>query len=146
MPVYVLLLALNLSYSLCFRNLFVLDVIFNSATHPPRFWLGMWLARRRLRMGVARSGVPVCNRHVRQPALGRSKSRFMEITSITSKILKAQSVGNQERRLRRDCLALDRESTHFPDSLHCDGVRVRRVRGWNRRSYRGFDRCSKGYG
>jgi decaprenyl-phosphate phosphoribosyltransferase len=44
MPVYVLLLALNLSYSLCFRNLFALDVIFNSATHPPRFWLGMWLA------------------------------------------------------------------------------------------------------
>jgi 4-hydroxybenzoate polyprenyltransferase len=43
MPVYVLLLALNLSYSLCFRNLFALDVIFNSATHPPRFWLGMWL-------------------------------------------------------------------------------------------------------
>jgi 4-hydroxybenzoate polyprenyltransferase len=43
-PVYVLLLALNLAYSLCFRNLFVLDVIFNSATHPPRFWLGMWLA------------------------------------------------------------------------------------------------------
>jgi 4-hydroxybenzoate polyprenyltransferase len=44
MPVYVLLLALNVSYSLCFRNLFALDVIFNSATHPPRFWLGMWLA------------------------------------------------------------------------------------------------------
>jgi 4-hydroxybenzoate polyprenyltransferase len=44
MPVYVLLLALNLSYSLCFRNLFALDVIFNSTTHPPRFWLGMWLA------------------------------------------------------------------------------------------------------
>jgi 4-hydroxybenzoate polyprenyltransferase len=44
MPVYVLFLTLNLSYSLCFRNLFVLDVIFNSATHPPRFWLGMWLA------------------------------------------------------------------------------------------------------
>lgn len=44
MPVYLLLLALNVSYSLCFRNLFVLDVLFNSATHPPRFWLGMWLA------------------------------------------------------------------------------------------------------
>jgi 4-hydroxybenzoate polyprenyltransferase len=44
MPVYVLLLVLNVSYSLCFRNLFGLDVIFNSATHPPRFWLGMWLA------------------------------------------------------------------------------------------------------
>ena len=44
MPVYVLFLVLNLSYSLCFRNLFALDVIFNSATHPPRFWLGMWLA------------------------------------------------------------------------------------------------------
>lgn len=43
-PVYVLLLALNLAYSLYFRNLLVLDVIFNSATHPPRFWLGMWLA------------------------------------------------------------------------------------------------------
>jgi 4-hydroxybenzoate polyprenyltransferase len=44
LPVYVLLLVLNVSYSLCFRNLFALDVIFNSATHPPRFWLGMWLA------------------------------------------------------------------------------------------------------
>jgi hypothetical protein len=44
MPVYVLFLALNVSYSLCFRNLFALDLIFNSATHPPRFWLGMWLA------------------------------------------------------------------------------------------------------
>jgi len=44
MPVYVLYLVLNLSYSLCFRNLFALDVIFNSVTHPPRFWLGMWLA------------------------------------------------------------------------------------------------------
>ena len=44
MPVYVLFLTLNLSYSLCFRNLFLFDVIFNSATHPPRFWLGMWLA------------------------------------------------------------------------------------------------------
>ncbi len=44
MPVYVLFLTLNLSYSLCFRNLFALDVIFNSVTHPPRFWLGMWLA------------------------------------------------------------------------------------------------------
>jgi 4-hydroxybenzoate polyprenyltransferase len=43
-PIYVLFLVLNLSYSLCFRNLFVLDVIFNSVTHPPRFWLGMWLA------------------------------------------------------------------------------------------------------
>ena len=44
MPVYLLLFALNVSYSLLFRNLFVLDVLFNSATHPPRFWLGMWLA------------------------------------------------------------------------------------------------------
>lgn len=44
MPVYVLFLALNVSYSLCFRNLFVFDLIFNSATHPPRFWLGAWLA------------------------------------------------------------------------------------------------------
>lgn len=44
MPVYLLLFALNVSYSLFFRNLFVLDVLFNSATHPPRFWLGMWLA------------------------------------------------------------------------------------------------------
>lgn len=43
-PVYLLFLVLNLSYSLCFRNLFLLDVIFNSVTHPPRFWLGMWLA------------------------------------------------------------------------------------------------------
>jgi len=43
-PAYVLFLVLNLSYSLCFRNLFALDVIFNSVTHPPRFWLGMWLA------------------------------------------------------------------------------------------------------
>ncbi len=44
MPVYFLFLVLNLSYSFCFRNLFALDVIFNSVTHPPRFWLGMWLA------------------------------------------------------------------------------------------------------
>jgi Na+/H+ antiporter NhaC len=44
MPVYLLLFALNVSYSLYFRNLFLLDVIFNSITHPPRFWLGMWLA------------------------------------------------------------------------------------------------------
>lgn len=44
MKVYLLLFALNVSYSLFFRNLFVLDVLFNSATHPPRFWLGMWLA------------------------------------------------------------------------------------------------------
>lgn len=44
MPVYLLFFVLNVSYSLCFRNLFMLDVIFNSATHPLRFWLGMWLA------------------------------------------------------------------------------------------------------
>ena len=44
LPVYVLFLALNVSYSLCFRNLFVLDLIFNSATHPLRFWVGVWLA------------------------------------------------------------------------------------------------------
>jgi UbiA prenyltransferase family len=44
MPAYLLLFALNVSYSFFFRNLFVLDVLFNSATHPPRFWLGMWLA------------------------------------------------------------------------------------------------------
>ena len=44
MPVYLLLFALNVSYSLLFRNLPVLDVLFNSSTHPPRFWLGMWLA------------------------------------------------------------------------------------------------------
>ena len=44
LPVYVMFLVLNLSYSLCFRNLFALDVIFNSVTHPPRFFLGMWLA------------------------------------------------------------------------------------------------------
>ena len=44
MPVYVLFLVLNVSYSLCFRNIFALDLIFNSATHPPRLWLGVWLA------------------------------------------------------------------------------------------------------
>lgn len=44
MPVYLLFFVLNVSYSLLFRNLFMLDVLFNSATHPPRFWLGMWLA------------------------------------------------------------------------------------------------------
>jgi len=44
MPAYLLLLALNVSYSLLFRNLFLLDVLFNSATHPPRLWLGAWLA------------------------------------------------------------------------------------------------------
>ena len=43
-PVYLLFFVLNISYSLIFRNVFVLDVIFNSATHPPRFWFGMWLA------------------------------------------------------------------------------------------------------
>jgi decaprenyl-phosphate phosphoribosyltransferase len=44
MPVYLLLFVLNVSYSLFFRNLFLLDVLFNSATHPPRFLLGVWLA------------------------------------------------------------------------------------------------------
>lgn len=44
MPAYLLLFALNVSYSLLFRNLFLLDVLFNSATHPPRLWLGAWLA------------------------------------------------------------------------------------------------------
>jgi 4-hydroxybenzoate polyprenyltransferase len=44
MPAYVLLFVLNVFYSLIFRNFFLLDVLFNSATHPPRFWLGMWLA------------------------------------------------------------------------------------------------------
>ena len=39
MPAYLLLITLNVSYSLVFRNVLVLDVIFNSATHPPRFWL-----------------------------------------------------------------------------------------------------------
>lgn len=43
MPAYLLLFALNVAYSLLFRNLFLLDVLFNSATHPLRFWLGMWL-------------------------------------------------------------------------------------------------------
>ena len=47
--IYLLLFALNLSYSLFFRNVFVLDIIGNSATHPPRFWLGMWLAGGGLR-------------------------------------------------------------------------------------------------
>ncbi len=44
MPAYLLLFVLNVAYSLVFRNIFVLDVLFNGATHPPRFWLGMWLA------------------------------------------------------------------------------------------------------
>ena len=44
MPAYVLFLVLNVSYSLCFRELFALDLIFNSATHPLRFWVGAWLA------------------------------------------------------------------------------------------------------
>jgi len=43
-PIYLLFVVLNLAYSLCFRNLIIFDVIFNSVTHPPRFWLGMWLA------------------------------------------------------------------------------------------------------
>ena len=43
-PFYGLFFILNVSYSLCFRNVFALDLIFNSVTHPPRFWLGMWLA------------------------------------------------------------------------------------------------------
>jgi hypothetical protein len=41
---YLLLLVLNASYSLFFRERFVLDLLFNAATHPPRFWLGTWLA------------------------------------------------------------------------------------------------------
>lgn len=51
MPVYLLFFALNVSYSLCFRNIFGLDILFNSATHPPRFWLGMWLAGAGLAWG-----------------------------------------------------------------------------------------------
>lgn len=43
-PVYLLLFAFNVAYSLWFRNMFLLDILFNSVTHPPRFWLGMWLA------------------------------------------------------------------------------------------------------
>jgi 4-hydroxybenzoate polyprenyltransferase len=43
-PIYLLFLGLNVFYSLLFRNLFLLDILFNAATHPPRFWLGMWLA------------------------------------------------------------------------------------------------------
>lgn len=42
--VYVTVLALNIFYSFLFRNVPVADILFNSATHPPRFWLGMWLA------------------------------------------------------------------------------------------------------
>lgn len=56
----------------------------------------------------------------------------MEITSITTKILTARSVGDQERRVRRNSLAMDRKSTRFPYSLRCDRVRVLRVRRWNR--------------
>ena len=41
---YVTVLALNIFYSFLFRNVPVADILFNSATHPPRFWLGMWLA------------------------------------------------------------------------------------------------------
>ena len=44
MPVYLLVVMLNVAYSFLFRNIAVLDVLFNSATHPPRFLLGMWLA------------------------------------------------------------------------------------------------------
>jgi decaprenyl-phosphate phosphoribosyltransferase len=44
MPFYLLFFSLNVLYSLFFRDIFVLDIVFNSATHPPRFWLGMWLA------------------------------------------------------------------------------------------------------
>jgi len=36
MPVYVLFLVLNVSYSLCFRNIFALDLIFN--TDPRQLW------------------------------------------------------------------------------------------------------------
>jgi len=43
-PVYGIVFALNISYSFLFRNVPVADILFNSATHPPRFWLGMWLA------------------------------------------------------------------------------------------------------
>ena len=48
-PVYVMVLVLNLSYSFLFRNVPVADILFNSATHPLRFWLGMWLAGGNLR-------------------------------------------------------------------------------------------------
>ncbi len=44
MPFYFLFFALNVLYSLLFRDIFILDIVFNSVTHPPRFWLGMWLA------------------------------------------------------------------------------------------------------
>jgi hypothetical protein len=44
MPVYLLFFVLNVLYSFFFRDIFVLDIVFNSVTHPPRFWLGMWLA------------------------------------------------------------------------------------------------------
>jgi 4-hydroxybenzoate polyprenyltransferase len=44
MPVYLLVMALNVSYSLLFRNIPVADIFLNAATHPPRFWLGLWLA------------------------------------------------------------------------------------------------------
>ena len=44
MPVYLLFVVLNVLYSFFFRNILFLDVLFNSVTHPPRFWLGMWLA------------------------------------------------------------------------------------------------------
>lgn len=48
-PAYVLFFALNLSYSLFARNVFLLDIFGNSVTHPPRFWLGIWLAGGALR-------------------------------------------------------------------------------------------------
>jgi 4-hydroxybenzoate polyprenyltransferase len=44
MPVYLLVTGLNISYSLLFRNIPVADILLNGATHPPRFWLGLWLA------------------------------------------------------------------------------------------------------
>ena len=70
MPVYLLLLALNVSYSLCFRNLFCAGRDLQQRHSSAALLAGDVARRRRLRMGVARARVPVCNRHVRQPALG----------------------------------------------------------------------------
>ena len=84
------------------------------------------------KVGMAGSRLLVCDRPVGQPAISRPGSLFMEITSITGELFQTQFVGNQDCGLCDDRVVVDRKSTHLPHSLHCDGVRVCRVRRWNR--------------
>jgi hypothetical protein len=58
---------------------------------------------------MARSRLPVCDRHVGQPAIGRLDSLFMEMPSNTGKLFQTQFVGNQDGCPRDDFSAMDRE-------------------------------------